>query len=555
MAVSAEKPLRKPAFGVTGSIGGLWRTVELTVLYAYAACFILIVFLKAANVSKEYGNVGTGSWLWGLKEGWIMGKKVDLSDSQWRNFRSNLPVLAVVMGLFTAIGQAFRSAFQPRLRGMSWFWLLLSLLYVTYLHGASALFIVAIALGNYLIVKLLGGTFIFPTILWGYNVFFLIMNRVYGGYKFSSLGESFAYLDHYRGVMRWHIGFNLVMLRLVSFGLDFHWALVSRPSTTNWEKHTKTCKVCQAGGSCYLARQETALKIEDYNLVTYLAYLLFAPLYVAGPTISYNAFASQLDIPQKSESNLRVFIYGLRWLACMALMEVLTHYCYFNSLAISGVWQRLSPLEVFIVGYGVLNFMWLKFLLIWRFFRFWPLAGGIEAPENMLRCVNNCYDLEGFWKSWHASYNRWLVRYMYIPLGGSDWRMINVWVIFTFVAIWHDLEWKLLSWAWVTCLLFIPEISLKYLINTKLTQSFRTSWWFIECCAMAGAINICGLMVANLIGFVVGPSGIQHLASLMFTAENIPVLLGIFITFYVGCKIMFHIRERENSSQGKVVTD
>ncbi|KAL3677699.1 hypothetical protein R1sor_020655 [Riccia sorocarpa] len=324
------------------------------------------------------------------------------------------------------------------------------------------------------------------------------------------------------------------MLRLVSFGLDHHWALLSRLSTTNWEKHTKRCKACQAGGSCYLARQEVALKSEDYNLVTYLAYLLFPPLYVAGPTISYNAFASQLDEPQKSESNFQVLVYGLRWLACMALMEFLTHFCYFNSLAISGVWQRLSPLEIFIVGYG---------------------AGGIETPENMLRCVNNCYDLEGFWKSWHASYNRWLVRYMYIPLGGSNWRVVNVWLIFTFVAIWHDLEWKLLSWAWVTCLLFIPEISLKYLINTKPVQPFRTSWWFNEGCAMVGAVNICGLMVANLIGFVVGPSGIQQLASLMLTVENLPVLFGIFITFYVGCKIMFHVRERENYSQSKRVTD
>jgi D-alanyl-lipoteichoic acid acyltransferase DltB (MBOAT superfamily) len=68
-------------------------------------------------------------------------------------------------------------------------------------------------------------------------------------------------------------------------------------------------------------------------------------------------------------------------------------------------------------------------------------VNGIEAPENMTRCMNNCYDLEGFWKGWHSSYNRYLVRYLYIPLGGSKWRLINVWIIFTFVAIWHDLEW------------------------------------------------------------------------------------------------------------------
>jgi hypothetical protein len=39
--------------------------------------------------------------------------------------------------------------------------------------------------------------------------------------------------------------------------------------------------------------------------------------------------------------------------------------------------------------------------------------------------------------NWHVCYSR----YLYIPLGGSKWRFLNVWVIFTFVAIWHDLEW------------------------------------------------------------------------------------------------------------------
>jgi hypothetical protein len=53
----------------------------------------------------------------------------------------------------------------------------------------------------------------------------------------------------------------------------------------------------------------------------------------------------------------------------------------------------------------------LQFLVIWRFFRFWALADGIVPPENMTRCVANNYDVEGFWKNWHASYNLWLVRW------------------------------------------------------------------------------------------------------------------------------------------------
>lgn len=79
------------------------------------------------------------------------------------------------------------------------------------------------------------------------------------------------------------------------------------------------------------------------------------------------------------------------------------------------------------------------------------------SPLSYLLCCGLACQ-QGFWKNWHASYNQWLVRYMYIPMGGSNWKMLNVWPIFTFVALWHDLEWKLLGWGWVMALLMAPEL-------------------------------------------------------------------------------------------------
>ncbi|KAM0039499.1 putative membrane bound O-acyl transferase, MBOAT [Helianthus debilis subsp. tardiflorus] len=189
------------------------------------------------------------------------------------------------------------------------------------------------------------------------------------------------------------------------------------------------------------ASKERSVGIDKFSYTVYLCYLLFAPLYIAGPIISFNAFASQLDTPQKSYTLKQVIWYGFCWVLSLFLMEIMTHFFYYNAFAISGIWKQLSPVEVFIVGYGV---------------------SGIEAPENMLRCINNCYNLESFWKNWHASFNKWLVRYkFYIAIyclfsyGDLEGSFLNVWVVFTFVAIWHDLEWKLLSWAWLTCVFFI----------------------------------------------------------------------------------------------------
>ncbi|THG12210.1 hypothetical protein TEA_017334 [Camellia sinensis var. sinensis] len=193
--------------------------------------------------------------------------------------------------------------------------------------------------------------------------------------------------------------------------------------------------------TCYYRLSVTSernVQNDNFSFSIYLCYLVYAPLYIAGPILSFNAFASQLDMPQKNYSLRGVAWYGLRWFFSLLLMELMTHLFYYNACAISGLWKQLSPMDVFIIGYGerydfnilaslllitmqhVLNFMWLKFFLSWRYFR-----------------------------------------YMYIPLGGSQRKLLNVWVIFTFVPIWHDLEWKLLSWAWLACVFFIPEMLVK----------------------------------------------------------------------------------------------
>jgi hypothetical protein len=68
---------------------------------------------------------------------------------------------------------------------------------------------------------------------------------------------------------------------------------------------------------------------------------------------------------------------------------VLNHVIHANAIATSGVWRiaQLSSTEVGVTSFWVLNFMWLKFLVIWRFFRSWALLDGVETPENISRCV------------------------------------------------------------------------------------------------------------------------------------------------------------------------
>ncbi|KMZ65078.1 putative Glycerol uptake protein [Zostera marina] len=514
----------------------LWKKLELLILVVYASAFYLLIIRRSLQIAHDYSMD-----LKGLRAGWISNRLNDFSDAQWRNFRGNLPILTIVLGIFTLIANTLRFFFQLKSREMAIIWFCLSLIYLIYLHGACIVFIFFIVSINFLVVKAFANSKYFSSALWIFNLSILLCNRIFEGYLFSSIGKNLSFLDNYRGTFRWHICFNFVVLRMISFGYDYHWSC--NISHFDQEKHTQRCSICSSGKTCYLLLQERELYFDGYSFMTYLCYLIYAPLYISGPIISFNAFASQLHVPQKNHSPSQVLLYGFKWIACLILMEVMTHFFYYNAFATSGMWKKLSPFDIFIIGYGVLNFMWLKFLLIWRYFRLWSLIGGIESPENMPRCINNCYDLESFWKSWHASFNKWLVRYIYIPLGGYKQKMLNVWVIFTFVAIWHDLEWKLVSWAWLTCLFMIPEIIIKSTFTAF--KSRNTYWKFAlrELKALVGAVTITSLMVTNLVGYVIGFSNIRQFLSQFYKEDGLAVPCGIFATFYVGTKLMFHVQE------------
>lgn len=98
--------------------------------------------------------------------------------------------------------------------------------------------------------------------------------------------------------------------------------------------------------------------------------------------------------------------------------------------------------------------------------------------------MSNNYSVVGFWKGWHCSFNRWLVRYIFIPLGGSNpGRRWNVFVVFVFVAFWHDVEPKLFMWGMLNGVFLVLEVFVKELYR-------RSS--VLESCRLNPLANRCG---------------------------------------------------------------
>lgn len=76
-----------------------------------------------------------------------------------------------------------------------------------------------------------------------------------------------------------------------------------------------------------------------------------------------------------------------------------------------------------------------------------------------------------FWRRWHMSLNRWLTRYVYIPLGGSRCsnarRIFNVMVTFGISGLWHGDDWGYVIWGLLNGLYVSVETTIQRLTGRK----------------------------------------------------------------------------------------
>lgn len=273
-------------------------------------------------------------------------------------------------------------------------------------------------------------------------------------------------------------------------------------------------------------------------------------------------------------------------------MEIMIHYIYVVAISKSSPeWNIYTPFQLSMLGYFNLHHIWLKLLLPWRFFRWWSLVDGIDPPENVVRCMSDNYSTFAFWRGWHRSYNRWLIRYIYIPLGGSGSptaasasssssnptttaahssssstrsifsrippkysnplrAIFNTLTIFTFVAIWHDIQLRLLVWGWLITLFVLPELIASLLFParkwTSTPSSPHAETQYRILCGLGAVFNILMMMAANLVGFALGLDGFKGLVvGIMGEWTGVVFLAVACGALFTGAQVMFEVREGE----------
>jgi D-alanyl-lipoteichoic acid acyltransferase DltB (MBOAT superfamily) len=156
--------------------------------------------------------------------------------------------------------------------------------------------------------------------------------------------------------------------------------------------------------------------------------------------------------------------------------------------------------------------------------------------------MSNNHSLEGFWRGWHSSFNKFLVRYLYKPLGGKTNQLLSAWVIFIFVALWHDVEWKLFAWGALNAFFYAVEVTFKRLVARAGVLERMPGYLSDLLCALCGACYIMVLISVNLVGYAVGVGGVSAILAKISSPDGLLTGAVCFYFLTIGVLIMQFIQ-------------
>jgi alginate O-acetyltransferase complex protein AlgI len=204
-------------------------------------------------------------------------------------------------------------------------------------------------------------------------------------------------------------------------------------------------------------------KAEQASMGDFLAFILFFPTMVAGPIKRIQDFAPKLHTPDTdialnfNRGITRILTGLVKKFAIADLLSAATDHL--NQTDIQNASGR-AVLLFWLFAYG--------WKIYFDFSAYSDIAigsarlMGIRVPENF----DGPYlqkNIAEFWQHWHISLYRWLVDYVFIPLGGSRVSPVmvyrNVIAVMLVSGIWHGAGTNFIIWgAWHALLLCIHRL-------------------------------------------------------------------------------------------------
>ena len=240
-----------------------------------------------------------------------------------------------------------------------------------------------------------------------------------GIFKYWNFFTGLIYF-HHNNPLRWHSAFLPLGISFFTFEF-YHYAYDRRSNLT------------EAG-----------------TLGEYLAFILFFPTMVAGPIKRFQDFLPKLRREPANwdgdwERGISRILTGLvKKFAVADFLTAWTNHLNAHDVALADRWV----LVLWALAYGIkiyADFSGYSDIAIGSARLF-----GIKVPENF-NWPYGRRNIQQFWQNWHISLTRWLIDYVYIPLGGSRVTVpriyANVIIVMLISGLWHGAGINFVVWG------------------------------------------------------------------------------------------------------------
>uniref|UniRef100_A0A8C2IL36 Hedgehog acyltransferase n=1 Tax=Cyprinus carpio TaxID=7962 RepID=A0A8C2IL36_CYPCA len=317
-------------------------------------------------------------------------------------------------------------------------------------------------------------------------------------------------------------------LRCISFSLELCWC----PRKAGGPNH---CPPLEVQG----------LKTLIFQFYKLTAYCFYHPLFYNGPIVTYRDFSEQIDRPVCKVSVVYVLSGILRVCVWWCLAEFMIHFMYMHAIQSNETYlEMLPPWALGGLALALVQFFYVKYLVLFGVVSLLVRLDGLEPPK-LPRCVSIMYSFTGMWRHFDVGLYKWLIRYIYVPLGGSRHgvfrKLVSTALAFGFVCFWHGCHdylqyWALLNWIGVlvenVLALFFSSRPLHHIIVRCLSPRMQRRGL-----ALISALSTAFLILSNLLflgGIHVGRIFWKRLFVQGWSSLAIPVVAFLYCFAQVG---------------------
>ncbi|MCR5823344.1 MAG: hypothetical protein K6G60_02830 [Lachnospiraceae bacterium] len=212
-------------------------------------------------------------------------------------------------------------------------------------------------------------------------------------------------------------------------------------------------------GISYLAevRKGTIAPVEEP--LDLFIYLLFFPKVQSGPIEPPDRFLAELTGP--SEPDYKDYLLSFSYILNGYVRKMVV--ADFLAVGVDSVYGSLEKADRFSIVMAAVMY---SFQIYFDFSGYTDIAigsaglFGIRLSQNFDRPYL-ATGIRDFWKRWHMSLSTWLMKYIYIPLGGSRKgklkKQVNTLITFAVSGLWHGASLTYLIWGMLHGLMQVVE--------------------------------------------------------------------------------------------------